>query len=231
MFSRDITDKQNVGADPPEWPELLELPDPRPQLVAHARAFYERGWMWGTAGNLSARLPDGSFWITASGCSKGELTPQQFVQMSANGACLSALASAKPSAENSIHQAIYQRFPEAQACYHVHSVAANLVSEFSMGDQIRLPAIEMLKGLGVWEEHPTVYLEIFPNHAHVPQIAQAIDNRFQSQLPHIPACLVRGHGTTVWGSTPEETRNRVEVLEFMMQYLVAAQSLGERIPN
>jgi methylthioribulose-1-phosphate dehydratase len=38
--------------------------DPREVLAAAARLFYGRGWMMGTAGNLSLRLPDGSFWIT-----------------------------------------------------------------------------------------------------------------------------------------------------------------------
>ena len=45
--------------------------DLRSDLIAAAKHFYDRGWMVGTAGNLSARLPDGSFWITASGARKG----------------------------------------------------------------------------------------------------------------------------------------------------------------
>lgn len=127
--------------------------DLRTLLATHAKTFYDRGWMWGTAGNLSARLPDSSFWITASGCSKGELTPEQFVRMSLDGNLLERpTPSAKPSAETSIHQAVYGLFPEAQACYHVHSVPANLVSRSSATPQILLPAIEMLKGMGVWDK-------------------------------------------------------------------------------
>jgi methylthioribulose-1-phosphate dehydratase len=228
MFSRDAIDALEAITVPSE-PSVSF--DPRLQLMAHAQMFYGRGWMWGTAGNLSARLPDGSFWITASGCSKGELTPQQFVHMNIDGTCLSAAPQAKPSAETSIHQAIYRCFPDAQACYHVHSVAATLISEFSTNDRILLPPIEMLKGLGVWEEHPIAYLELFPNYADVPQIAQAIAQRFQAQPPSISACLIRGHGTTVWGRTLEETRNRMEVLEFIVQYFVEAQRLGERTSN
>jgi methylthioribulose-1-phosphate dehydratase len=41
--------------------------------------FYQLGWMLGTAGNLSAKVDDHSFWITASGKSKGKLTEEDFV--------------------------------------------------------------------------------------------------------------------------------------------------------
>jgi methylthioribulose-1-phosphate dehydratase len=200
--------------------------DPRTLLAAHAKIFYDRGWMWGTAGNLSARLPDGSFWITASGCSKGELTPDQFVRMSLNGDLLERpTPQSKPSAETSIHQAVYGLFPEAKACYHVHSVPANLVSRLSATPQILLPAIEMIKGMGVWDENPQVFLDIFPNHAQVSNIADDMRDRFRQSPPQIPACLIQDHGVTVWGTSPAETRNRVEVMEFIFQYAIAAQNI------
>ncbi|HEY9825868.1 MAG TPA: methylthioribulose 1-phosphate dehydratase, partial [Stenomitos sp.] len=195
-----------------------------PTLIAHAQGFYRQGWMWGTAGNLSARLLDSSFWITASGCAKGELTPHQFVRLSVAGELLEQPAlGAKPSAEASIHQAIYQSIPEAQACYHVHSVDACVVSEWSQTNSLPLPAIEMIKGLGIWDENPCVELALFPNHHHVPHIAADILARFQVQPPQVPACLIRGHGITVWGNSPTEARNRIEAIEFIFQYMTAAR--------
>lgn len=207
--------------------DAITPPDPRPLLAAHGRSFYERGWMWGTAGNLSARLPDGSFWITASGCAKGELTPEQFVQLSLEGQLLTQpMSAAKPSAEASIHQAVYQLFSDAKACYHVHSVSATLVSSLTEANFIRLPAIEMIKGLGVWVENPIVDLALFPNHLDVPSIGADMLERWQQHPPQIPACLIRNHGVTVWGASQTEARNRVEVMEFLFQYLLAAKTLG-----
>jgi methylthioribulose-1-phosphate dehydratase len=206
-----------------------EIPpyDPRPLLICHAHAFYERGWMWGTAGNLSARLPGDCFWITASGCSKGELTSDQFVQMSLEGKLLNQpVQTSMPSAETSIHQAVYQLFPEAMACYHVHSVSANIVSRLTTADSIALPAIEMLKGLGIWEAHPTVNLALFANHLQVPKIAAEMLERFGQGPPQLPACLIQDHGVTVWGASLTEARNRVEVMEFIFQYMVAARTVG-----
>jgi methylthioribulose-1-phosphate dehydratase len=210
--------------------EDLAPPDPKPLLIVHARSFYERGWMWGTAGNLSARLPDGSFWITASGCSKGELTSDQFVQMSLEGQLLTQpTPTAKPSAETSIHQAVYQLFPEATACYHVHSVSATIVSRLTSAESIQLPAIEMVKGLGIWDANPTVKLPLLPNHLQVPEIGAEMLARFGLELPQIPACLIRAHGITVWGNSQEEARNRVEVMEFIFQYMITAKSIDLRI--
>jgi methylthioribulose-1-phosphate dehydratase len=182
--------------------------------------------MWGTAGNLSARANEDSFWITASGCSKGELTLEQFVCLSNTGDLLiRPTPQAKPSAEASIHQTIYALFPEARACYHVHSVPATVLSNQSTTDYLLLPGIEMIKGLGISDAKPVVQLTLFTNHPHVPQIASDIAARFQQQPPEVPACLIRNHGITVWGSSCEEARNRVEVVEFLFQYLLAAQSI------
>lgn len=209
-----------------------EIPkcDPRPLLIAHARSFYERGWMLGTAGNLSARQQNDSFWITASGCSKGELTSDQFVQMSLEGNLLSQpVPTSIPSAETSIHQAIYQLFPDATVCYHVHSVSANVVSRLTTADFITLPAIEMLKGLGIWEANPTVNLALFANHVQVPDIGAEILERFGQKPPQLSACLIRDHGVTVWGTSLQEVRNRVEVMEFMFQYMIAAKTVGRAI--
>jgi methylthioribulose-1-phosphate dehydratase len=201
--------------------------DPRPLLIAHARSFYERGWMLGTAGNLSARQSDGRFWITASGCAKGELTSDQFVQMSLDGQLFyQPVPTSTPSAETSIHQAVYQLFSDATVCYHVHSVFANLVSRLTATDFIQLPAIEMLKGLGIWEANPIVSLALFPNHLQVAQISAEMLTRFGETPPQIPACLIRDHGVTVWGNSLKEVRNRVEVMEFIFQYMITAKSMG-----
>lgn len=201
------------------------LDDPRTVLISHARSFYDRGWMGGTAGNLSARCADGGFWITASGCSKGELVTEQFVRLSVAGELLEQPTSgAKPSAETSIHQVIYDLFPEAQACYHVHSVQSNLVSRLGSGT-VQLPAIEMTKGMGIWDAEPVVCVDIFTNHPQVPKIAAAMRDRFTQTPPQLSACLIQDHGVTVWGRTQEETRNRVEVMEFLFQYMVMARSL------
>ncbi|MFQ4142158.1 methylthioribulose 1-phosphate dehydratase [Chlorogloeopsis sp. ULAP02] len=202
------------------------LTDARLELIAAARHFYQQGWMVGTAGNLSTRLPDGSFWITASGKSKGELALGDFVRIYPDGRVELTADDSKPSAETAIHQVIYNLFPEAVSCYHVHSVEANLVSCFAPGDVLPLPALEMLKGLGVWEENPNCVMPVFANHLQVKLIADEIKERFSVTPPQVPALLIRNHGVTVWATSPIDARNYIELVEYIFRYMVAGHRIG-----
>lgn len=201
--------------------------DPRQTLIAAATHFYQQGWMVGTAGNLSLRLPDQSFWITASGCNKGQLTINDFIRVEVGGSVLEKPhPDVRPSAETSIHQAIYSCFPEAQACYHVHSIEANLVSHLTSTQELALPAIEMLKGLGIWEEKPAVSMPVFDNHLQVPKIAEDIQKYFAKTSPKVPALLIRSHGVTVWGSSATAAYNYIELVEYIFRYLLKAYQLN-----
>ncbi|HAO11698.1 MAG TPA: methylthioribulose 1-phosphate dehydratase [Planktothrix sp. UBA8407] len=201
--------------------------DPRQSLIHASRQFYQLGWMAGTAGNLSAKIADNSFWITASGKQKGKLVLEDFVRISLTGEILeNPSPNNKPSAETSIHQAIYSLFPEANACYHVHSVEAKLVSNFIDHEQLPLPPIEMLKGLGIWQENPQVYLPVFNNYLEVPRISEDIIQRFKQISPDVPALLIRNHGVTVWADSPEAAENHIELVEYIFRYIVAARQSG-----
>ncbi|MGL6137816.1 MAG: methylthioribulose 1-phosphate dehydratase [Planktothrix sp.] len=198
--------------------------DPRQSLIYASCQFHQLGWMAGTAGNLSAKMPDNSFWITASGKQKGKLVTEDFVRMSLTGEILeNPNQNNKPSAETSIHQAIYSLFPDANACYHVHSVEAKLVSNFIDHEQLPLPPIEMLKGLGIWQENPKVYMPVFENYLQVPRISEDIIQRFKQTSPDVPALLIRNHGVTVWADSPEAAENHIELVEYIFRYIVAAR--------
>jgi methylthioribulose-1-phosphate dehydratase len=205
-------------------------PDPRTLLAAVARSFYDRGWMWGTAGNLSLRLPDGSFWITASGKAKGRLTTADFLRIAPGGQVMEqGRPDDRPSAETSLHDAIYHLFPEVRACFHIHSIAGNVAARLTDGDNegdLRLPPLEMLKGLGVWVQDPSVSLAVLPNHLHVPRIAEELLARFAAAPPQVPGFLIRDHGLTTWGRDAEAALHHVELFEYLFGYIAAARTAG-----
>jgi len=202
--------------------------NPRTALAEIARDFHRRGWMAGTAGNLSARdrKDPASFWITASGLAKGRLDEHDFLRAAvADDRVLERFDDrAKPSAETSIHRVIYQLFPQINACLHVHSVDACLAAAHcpAEGSELPLPALEMIKGLDIWEERPVVSLPLFANWLDVPAIAESIRQRFTATPPAVPALMIRDHGATVWGRSLQEAYNRVEIVEFLMSYLSKA---------
>lgn len=201
--------------------------EPRQQLIEAAALFYQKNWMVGTAGNLSSRLNDNSFWITASGKNKGELTEKDFIRIALDGTILEQPTNdIKPSAETSIHQAIYTCFPDAKACYHVHSIEANIISRFTEENTLKLPSIEMLKGLGIWEENPHIEMPLFDNHFHVPDIAKEITKTFSSNPPKVPLLLIRNHGITVWANSPTSARNYIEIIEYIFRYMILDRQLN-----
>jgi methylthioribulose-1-phosphate dehydratase len=199
---------------------------PRAALVEIARDFHTRGWMSGTAGNLSARVDAEHFWITASGKPKGRLDDDDFLLVRvADGAVAERRrASDGPSAETGIHAALYRLYPEARACLHGHSVDSALAAERARpaARGLRLPPIEMLKGFDVWQANPRVELPLFENHLDVARIARDIEARLRKARPAVDALLIRGHGPTVWGRSLQEAYNRFETLAFLFEYLARA---------
>ncbi len=202
---------------------LRNVISPRQGLVQVASEFYRRGWMAGTAGNLSCRDPGepACFWVTASGRAKGGLTVADFLLVDiGSGEVLDQVSPGnKPSAETVIHRALYRLDPRIQACLHVHSVDACLVGMRHQGDALPLPPLEMLKGLGIWEEHPTLELPVFENYLDVDRIGAEINRRFNAQVPQVPAFLIRHHGITVWGESLEQAFHRTEIMEFILSFL------------
>jgi methylthioribulose-1-phosphate dehydratase len=101
-------------------------------------------------------------------------------------------------------------------------VAARLAE----GGSLRLPPLEMIKGLGIWEEEPEVALAVFPNHAHVPRIAEEVAARFAAEPPRVPGFLIRDHGLTAWGRDSDAALNHVELFEYLFGFLSSARAAG-----
>jgi len=194
-------------------------------LCRCAKNFYDRGWMYGTAGNLSAKVDQDTFLITASGNPKGQLSTSDFVSINtSSGEQITQSTPNKPSAETSIHQTIYSLYPDANACFHVHSVAACLATQaYSKENCLRLPNLEMIKGFDIWEEEPNIELPLFNNDLDIAKISQEIQQRFSQSKPKLDALMIKNHGVTVWGNSIQQTFNRVEILEFIMSFLSRTQ--------
>jgi len=182
--------------------------------------------MLGTSGNLSARFPGtdrASFVITASGLDKGALGLDDFVEVSLEGDLIARGPERRPSAETSIHSAVYRALPAVSATLHVHTVASTELGRVHgpKGGPIHLSDLEMLKGWGMWEPGAQAALPVFANHPEVPKIAGDLTAWLErpgdaSPRP-APAMLIAGHGMTAWGSTLEDAHRHVEITEFFCQ--------------
>ena len=190
----------------------------RKELCSAAKAFYQRGWMLGTAGNLSFRDDDNSIWITASGRNKGMLTPNDLLQVDAQGNVIYApKAYLKPSAETSIHTAVYDMYPHVHACLHVHMLESNWICEDHLDDRLVLTPIEMLKGLHWPPDKGDASILVIDNHRHVPQIAAELKEKLGDD--ELPGFLIRRHGITAWGKDIQEAQNRIELFYYIFAFM------------
>src|SRR5205085_1995486 len=142
-------------------------------LVNLGRDFHRRGWVLGTSGNFSAvvereplRLA-----ITASSVDKGRLTPEQLLEVDADGQVLKA-SGGKPSAETLLHIAIAGTLG-AGAVLHTHSVWSTVLSDYHTGHGgFFIEGYEMLKGLdGVVTHEHREWLPIVENSQNMEALA------------------------------------------------------------
>jgi methylthioribose-1-phosphate isomerase len=180
------------------------------QVADIARGLYARGWMAGTAGNISVRTGDTAV-ITGSGLSKGELTAGDTVTVSiADSRPVSG--TRRPSAETAIHTAIY-RATSAKAVVHIHPPHATAQS-IGAPQVLRFSGYELIKGLG--STH-TIDIPVFANHSDVADIGADIERHLTDHPDAAPVLFIAGHGVTAWGADLAQARDRAECLEAMCE--------------
>jgi methylthioribulose-1-phosphate dehydratase len=181
--------------------------------------FYQRGWMFGTSGNLSAVVSHQPLRmaITSTGLDKGALEPSQFLEIDETARVLRG--SGQPSAETGLHLAIV-RACGAGVVLHTHSLWSTLLSDaFSADGALPLEGFEMLKGLsGVRTHEHREILPIFENSQDIPALAEKVVPMLQNN-PSVHGFLLRRHGLYTWGRDLPEAKRHVEILEFLLQVL------------
>lgn len=99
--------------------------DLRRQMSELCRSLFDRGYSVGTAGNVSARLPDGSLLMTPTNSTLGAIDPERIAKLDADGRHVSG---DRPTKEVFLHQAFYETRPQAGAVVHLHSTYATALS-------------------------------------------------------------------------------------------------------
>ncbi len=203
----------------------------RDTLARDAADLYAFGWLLGTSGNLSARLDADHFVITASGRHKGRLGRDDFVVCDLNGT--PRPGDPRPSAETSLHCAIYSRLPGVGAVYHVHDPHAALCSDRDAAlGHTPLDDVEMIKALGIWDDGARVQVPIIPNPAHIPTLTEHLVEHLDAGNLIVPAVNVLRHGTYAWGKDPFGAMRHTEALGYLFRYaweLGAGSSRGEKL--
>ena len=98
---------------------------------------YQRNFIVGADGNLSARMSDGTILITPAGAMKGFLEPQHLAHIDMQGNVLDD--GPKCSSETGIHLVAYHERPDVKAMVHAHPPHA--VAMTIAGIDLQVPII------------------------------------------------------------------------------------------
>ncbi len=99
----------------------------REEICVVGKSLYDRGYTVGSAGNISARLPDG-WLITPTDVCLGRLREKDIAKVDLQGNWVSGN---RPSKTLELHREVYDRNPDVNGVVHTHST--NLVALTLMG--------------------------------------------------------------------------------------------------
>ena len=185
----------------------------RQSLIEAGRQLYAQGMVPATSGNFSARLDDGNIAITVSGRHKGQLGVDDIMSVNSLG---QSLDDRRSSAETALHVQIYQRFSDAGAVLHPHSIHATLLSKLLDGP-LELEDYELLKAFEGVNTHRThVTVPVFGNDQDIERLAADID-AWMDSAESIHGYLIRGHGFYTWGKTVADAMRHVEAFDFLFR--------------
>lgn len=180
----------------------------RETIVALSRSLFERGYAHGSAGNISARLPDG-FLVSPTNSSMGRLIPERLSKLHFDGRHVSG---DPPSKEAALHLGVLNAQPEAGAVVHLHSTYATILSCLADTDPNHaLPAITPYLVMRVGRVPMVPYSP--------PGSQKLADAVAEKALTH-RAVLMANHGFVVTGRTFEDAVMNAEEFEENAKLLV-----------
>jgi len=182
-------------------------------LVSAGRRVIERNLTWGTSGNISARLSDSAFLISASGVALDALGQDGLVRCDQDGDGATGAHTRQPSVETGLHRAVYQARPDIGAILHASPFYATLAASSALSID---PHVMTDTAYYVREVR------------RVPFYSPSSDELARAAAAHVDGChvlLLDNHGALTLGATPMEAVTRMEALEMLCRMLVYG-SLG-----
>ncbi|MFC3417930.1 class II aldolase/adducin family protein [Salinicoccus hispanicus] len=166
--------------------------------------------VWGTAGNISARLDDNQFYVSASGTYLSEITEEEFSLCDENG----LVEGKKPSKEYIMHQGIYENRPEINAILHSSPFYSTLVAN----SDIELPSNYFVEAMYYLER----VVRVPYYHPGSKELAEAVKEK--SKEGNI--LLLENHGIIVYDTNLKEARMALETLEYTSRMHITALQNG-----
>ncbi|QDY70486.1 L-ribulose-5-phosphate 4-epimerase AraD [Qingshengfaniella alkalisoli] len=189
----------------------MSLNDLKEAVLDANLATVRHGLVMATFGNASGIDRDnGRIVIKPSGVPYDEMTVDSMVVTDLDGKTLDN--KLKPSSDLDTHLVLYRAFPEIGAVIHTHSTYATIMAQAL----VPIPPLGTTHADYFYGEVP-VTRQLTPQEIatrYVAATGEVIVEAFKDRDPmQVPAALVAGHGSFVWGRTPEDAVHNAFILE------------------
>lgn len=181
-------------------------------VLAAAKEMLEKGLVEGTAGNISARQPDGNICITPSSVDYREMTLEDLVVIDLNGEVIAG--SRPPSSEKLLHLACYQGFDDVGSVIHSHPVHATM---FAVAHQPVPACIDEFAIYVGGEVRVTEYAM---------SGTEDVGKQAVAALQGRGAALIANHGMVAVGPTPAKVLHITALVERSAEIIWGATHLG-----
>jgi L-ribulose-5-phosphate 4-epimerase len=184
-------------------------------LAAAARSLFGRGYSFGTAGNISARVGD-TILVSPTNSSFEDLVTDSISLVDSSGKHLSGN---KPSKETHFHLALYESRPEAAAVVHLHSTYATAVS--------CLPLPDPGDALPVYTPYFAMRIPCLPVVPYMKPGHPALADAVRAAARLSPAILLKNHGPITSGRDLREATALAEELEEQSKLFFLLRGQGD----
>ena len=174
------------------------------------------GYLVGTYGNASARIPGGLI-VTPSRVDYEAITPDDMVVIADDGRIIEG--HRPPSSETSVHRLILNARPDIGAVFHTHSLYASALS--CLHETIPVIIEEQSQVIGA-EIRCTRYV---PAGQHL-----ALGQEAAATLGSSNAVLLANHGVVACGRTIDEAVFTAQVAERVSQMYLMTRAVGIPVP-
>jgi L-fuculose-phosphate aldolase len=172
---------------------------------------YQKGYIVGADGNLSARLRDGTVLVTPAGAMKGFLEPQHLAHVDLDGRVLDQ--GPRPSTEIAIHLVSYRERADVEAVVHTHPPHAVALS--IAGVDLQLPVI------------PEVIVTIggTPTTAYATPGTHELPDSIREVVRCSDTLIMKNHGAVTLGANLMDAFKKLDMVEHTAKILWLVHAL------
>jgi L-fuculose-phosphate aldolase len=170
----------------------------------------------GTAGNFSARLPDGNVVLTPSSLPYETMTLDQLVVVDLDGNVVEGTTG--PTTERMLHLACLKAYDDIHAVIHCH---AKFCTMFALTRQPIPCAIEEVE-VFVGGDVPVANYQFTGSQELADEVSKWVGDR--------AAVLMANHGLLTVGKSPKDALKVANLVELTAEIIWGAKALGDIVP-